>query len=346
MDFRGREQLLRRIMSGKLYGKITFQHQDYSIIFHDANLDVLTESDFIYNQSFSELSSIEGSFTLEQSYKVLEENSIWTNSMEKEMAKLNEEISELKIRLNKLTFNKKEQLIARESLKIKRIKYNQLYNTKNQLWRSTVEYIADRNRKRFLISKCLKKIDKQEVLDIPMFIDSLIVYIYEDNNISEDSIRELARTNPWRLYWTASKTIGGSLFKNSISELTELQYILIAWSKTYDFAYENTNRPSEEVINDNDKFDAWYKEECDRIDKEIKKNEIDSKIGDVSGQEVFIPADEEGAKEVYNLNDMNAKMKIAQRQKVIQEKGIVLECDLPDVKREIQMEANRLATRR
>jgi hypothetical protein len=44
------------------------------------------------------------------------------------------------------------------------------------------------------------------------------------------------------------------------------------------------------------------------------------------------------------MNSPQAKSIIAERQKVIEEKGIVKEHELPDVKRNLQMEMNRLAS--
>jgi hypothetical protein len=129
--------------------------------------------------------------------------------------------------------------------------------------------------------------------------------------------------------------------------MTELQYHLLLWSRIYDSVYENPNRPTDDVISDDVKFDAWYRQESERIDAEIRKNATERAIGSISGtggQEVFIPADLEGAKEVYQLNDMNARTRIAQRQKAIESNGVLKESELPDVAKDLKMEMNRLAS--
>jgi len=129
--------------------------------------------------------------------------------------------------------------------------------------------------------------------------------------------------------------------------MTDLQYSLVFWSKLYDFAFESMDRPSHEIIADDEKFDHWYKTECERLEGELKKNKLKNTIDDAyggGGSEVFIPADREGAKEVYDLNDLNAKNRITQRQKAIEIKKEVREEQLPDVKRDIQMEAVKAAS--
>jgi hypothetical protein len=133
--------------------------------------------------------------------------------------------------------------------------------------------------------------------------------------------------------------------------MTEYQYALVSWTKVYDFAFESDNRPTDDVLEDDDQFDGWYKAEVDRILKEIKKNQNDygknsvsSNSGNKIGRsEVFIPADAEGSREVYDLNDPIARSNIKQRQKLLEAKGACREDEMPDTKREIQMCLNKLA---
>ena len=201
-------------------------------------------------------------------------------------------------------------------------------------------------RKRFLVENLVEfEID---IKMTPNILSKLVKLYYLDSYIDENKIRVLARTDPWRLYWTASKDTGTQLFGHACVQMTDLQYALVTWSKVYDFAFDSMNRPSDDIIEDDDKFDIWYEEECDRLKKELGQKNVD-KVVNKHGrqgygmQEVFIPADREGAKEVYAMNDLEGRMRIKQRQNYIKKKGRARDLDLPDVKRDIQMESNRMA---
>lgn len=75
-------------------------------------------------------------------------------------------------------------------------------------------------------------------------------------------LREVSRSNLWRIrYVTALKT-SDSLFGRSISEYTNDQLMLLYWSHYYQSIYEmlSSERPSEEIIDDDDALDAYMKE--------------------------------------------------------------------------------------
>jgi hypothetical protein len=123
--------------------------------------------------------------------------------------------------------------------------------------------------------------------------------------------------------------------------MTEYQYMLTLWTNVYNFAYNSTNCPDDSVIGDDTKFDAWYKSEVDRLERDKNVNQM----GEVKGNEMFIPADEEGAKEVYKLNDPMARQELKNKLDFINKQNREIpEAELPDVKREIQMQANRMAS--
>jgi hypothetical protein len=217
---------------------------------------------------------------------------------------------------------------------------------KSQLYDITAEAFAEQARRRFIISHIHSFPDVQ-IKPSVLVLNRLIVCYYSDNTIEESSLRELARSDPWRTYWTVAKDIGTPLFDKPISDMTDLQYALIRWSKIYDFAFESSNRPDDGVIEADDQFDAWYVEECERLESEMAASRKDSGGGKgaKSGglMTTMIPADRDGAKEVYNLNDPAARNTIRERQKVIEAKKEVKETELPDVKRQLRMDMNRMA---
>jgi hypothetical protein len=343
MDFNKREQILRRITSRTLYCTVKYKHDNFDVVFKDPSLSILAESDWIYNKIFNRSTKEDGLFTLEESYKLLTEKGLWNDKLQKELETIKSDIEKLNSRLPELRFKKSEERTAKAAIEKAKKRFIELETIRNQLYSSTAEYLSDMGRKKFIVSK-ITEIKDRSLLEEPAFLDVLVYYYYKENGISEPEIREIARTDPWRLYWTVSKGTGTHLFPHSSVEMTDLQYLLLLWTKVYDFAFESSNRPSDEVINDDTKFDAWYKAEADRINKENQKRQVENSANLISGQEVFIPSDKEGAKEVYSLNDPIAKGIIATREKVINEKGQLEHTQLPDVKQDLIMKVNQAAS--
>ena len=122
------------------------------------------------------------------------------------------------------------------------------------------------------------------------------------------------------------------------ADWTDDQKMLITFAKMYDNAYQSMECPSDEVFEDDDMFDGWMIDQRRTREKEQKQKELDStkNIPD-SAQEVFIfaPTREDAAK-VYDLNDTAGRMKIKQRNDMIEKLGSVEAKDLPDTKMELR----------
>jgi len=357
LSFQKRQILTRRISYGKLYGRVEFQNKEIDVVFSDPSLELNTKADWVYSKFYE--TNKDSGLTLEESYKILTQEKKWSDKEEKEMGVLEKDISKLNDYLRENPYNKAMQYAIKEQITKGQNRIVELWSQKNQLRNSTVEYLAEVARQKYIVqhiaqpsnlhfSLGLSSNDEwQNLLKFPYFQGVLRVYYFEESGISESQIRQLARNDPWRLYWVTSKDTGTSLFPHSAVEFTEYQYSLVVWSKIYDFAYESSNRPSDETIEDDVKFDAWYKAETSARLAEAKRNSIDKG----GNGEMFIPADKEGAKEVFELNTIQAKAVLMERQKAINEKSAkgqtTKDGELPDVKREILMQYNQeLAKRR
>ncbi len=344
MEFVERQRLVRRITSGKLYGSVEYKYKQYEVLFKDPNLDISIEADWFYKKFYEEAKD-RGGLTLEESYKILEEDDRWNKDMEIELKGIKDDLDKLAGQMEVNKYNKSAQRVIKATIKRGEERYFKLLNIKNQLRFSTIEHMADLSKQTFTVRK-IAQVSDPDLLASPSFQEILRVYYFEDNGISESQLRELARTDPWRLYWTSSKDTGTSLFPHSAVEFTDLQYLLVLWTRVYDFAYECQNRPTDDIIDDDTRFDSWYRSEVDKRNREINKASIENEMGGRSGgQEMFIPADEEGAKEVYNLNDFGGRVRIKEREKAIKDKGSVRELDLPDIRRDVQMEMNKMAAK-
>ena len=293
-----------------------------------------------------------GGMTLQDSIEQLKHDGIWSDEEDGRMEQLEKDINKLKSKLSDFEFQKKKQRAIKDAIRQGEKELDKLRSRKYQLYPHTIDYLAEYNKQHYLIKQILD-FDREDLLTNENFLKNLINKYFIEDSVEEKSLREIARSDPWRLHWTLAKDTGTPLFDSSSYNVTDLQYQLIFWSKIYDFAFENMNRPPDDVINDDDKFDSWYESETKRIDKEVKDNFKNESFGKTKREpqtdsgvgitEKFIPADKEGAQEVYDLNSVDARRKVKSRQKAIQEKGYVKEQDLPDTSREIQMKLNQLA---
>jgi hypothetical protein len=96
--------------------------------------------------------------------------------------------------------------------------------------------------------------------------------------------------------------------------------------------------PPDEVFEDDDMFDGWLIDQRRERDKDQKQKQVD-KVGNVpdSAQEVFVFAPtREDADKVYDLNTPDARVKIQQRQKFIENNESVEAKDLPDTRLELR----------
>jgi hypothetical protein len=72
-----------------------------------------------------------------------------------------------------------------------------------------------------------------------------------------EEIREVARYPEWRLTWVLQRENLHTIFNRSVGDLNTNQKLLIYWSRVYDSAFESSEPPSNDIVNDDDKFDQW-----------------------------------------------------------------------------------------
>ena len=338
MDSEERKFLVNRIISGKLFAEINYNFEKVSVVFTDPSLFLLVESDFVYQKYLTD------GLTLKESFEILRARAEWDDKREGKLLTIENNVKRLKKQMlaSYLFKTKLEQISAQ--IKVLNSEYNSLIKQKYSLWPNTIECLADLARRRFLIKNMVNIDFTDRELS---FVDNLVVCYYEKNSVSEETIRELARTEPWRLYWQVSKKTGTSLFPCASVQITELQHNLSKWTNIYDWAYENMDCPPDDVISNDLMFDGWLISQNEKNEKESKERFTGRKqSGGTGREEVFIPTDAKGAKEVYSLNDPGSKHTIKQRMKHILNKGVVNEIDLPDMKREIIMAGNKASFER
>lgn len=330
MEYREKEKICRRISIGKLIENI----DNKIITFKDPDQAVLLEADAIYDFHYNK-----NSFELKTFNDILDslkEKGQWSDQKEKEIEILLVHIKAMKADIDNCKYLEKKKKALIGALKEAEKRLENLYKLKYSLYDISREHFCEKQRRYYIIDKiCSINIADHNLKEM------LCKLYFEDNHIDDKKIREVARTNPWRIAWNTSKELSIPLFDTTASNMTSYQQSLVTWSFIYDFAFNNQNKPSDSVIQDDDLFDAWYELE---ISGKNKTNESIKKQNNTgyAGQEILVMADKEGAKKVYEeLNDQDAKNRIKQRAKIIKEKGIVSDTDFTDVRKDIKMEANR-----
>ena len=93
----------------------------------------------------------------------------------------------------------------------------------------------------------------------PELMTLLLKEVITEGGLAHSELRKIARSLEWRMLWTLNRENIQSLFNTPIANLSINQRMLIYWSRVYDLAYESTEKPDEDIIQDDEKFDIWLR---------------------------------------------------------------------------------------
>lgn len=329
MDYTAKEKLCRRISSGRSF----LPYKDLFIVFKDPDQNLIADSEIIYDIAIEENNG--SMININESFEILKKKGLWSDDKDLKIEEYKRQIKILKEELWSSRFIEKRLRFLNTTIKNTENELDKLIKLKNSLYGGTIECFAEMQKRRFLIKNITTIKNAKVELSVDL-IDDLSRLYFEDNAVTEKEIRELARTNPWRIFWATSKETATPLFDKPSTMMTYYQQMLVSWSFIYDSAFQSLNKPSDDIIENDDLFDKWYQDEQNRI-KNDQKSQQNNGYGN---KELFLMSDKEGAKKVYDLNTPEQKEKIKQRMKIIKEKGSVTDLDFPDVKRDIQIQSN------
>jgi len=274
----------------------------------------------------------------------------WDIETEKEIEGIQSDIKTITRGLLDLLFNKTKLEIARKTLRNAEKALIERFIKRNNLLQNTAEQFALFKQQRYIVSKITKTVDgklfwpSDEAFDSftdMLFINHLCDVYFSESRLSQNIIREIARSGIWRSSWIAAKSTG-HLFDGNPTDWSFNQKELVGWSHTYDMVYDSYERPSSDIINDDDLLDSWLIRQSEKVDDRAKKEMGENLVKQSSKggrQECFIVTDREGAKDVYAMNDRITRAKIKAKEKIIAEKGTVKEQHLPESQAEIRQKA-------
>lgn len=342
MDSKRCEYLVSRICSG------TVRLRPHNFLLRKPTREQCYLANEVY---LDHVEQAEGLLTDEELLEWLIEYGYWDETKQSLLTKLPKEIEEFKVGLYKAGFKSKEQAEIRKFIGMAKKKLSELNAERYGFDYLSINGCAAMAKSKYLVGCGLFYNSGKPVFDMDNFWDEdserldLALVALAEQRLDEPTYRELARKEPWRSLWSIRK-VESSLFGIPAADYSDEQKELVGWSQLYDSVYEHPERPTDFVIENDDYLDGWMivqrreqeKHQVKKSGDDITKNEKIRSAG-----EVFVPADTlEDAIKVNDLNDDMAKATKKMRFKALEKKGIMSEAEMPDTKRNMQMEANRL----
>lgn len=272
----------------------------------------------------------------EQMVSFMKEKGIISETINKDMENIKTVIDNKKVE----AYNNRINVKAKDLIKknIKNLK-NALNKTNEELYQFdsfTKEGYIEYHRQIYLIQNSVFIGKKRIIINDSDLVDKIIVFV-KDRKMDYDEIRQLAKLEEWKNMWNSSNR---NPFKKSATDLTDEQKTLILYTKMYNNALKHPEAPDDGVLEDDDLFDGWMISQNRKSKKEKKDQSLNDRFG--NHEFVSLPANNvEEAKQIQELNDDSMRALNIEREKHIKSKGKVRYADLPDVKYDAYMEAQK-----
>jgi transcriptional regulator of NAD metabolism len=335
---------LSRILSG--YNIINFNNSHFKVVYPSIVIKYQAE---LYAEKEYEKNKFNDWIKDDDLVTWMIDMGIWNWDGDHYLKKIEENIDNLKVDLYKNLLRPSEQKRIRKQL----ITQKSLLSSRTQLRHSfdhvTLSGYVENLKSQYLLIHSIYTLNNELLFSNFENADSTIIHniscIINDYNIDMTTFRKIARNDVWRNYWSANKN---NVFNKSGVEMTDEQKTLVVLTRMYDGAHEHPECPPDNVFEDDDMFDGWLIYQRKEMEKSRNKNRNDKllenkKLG--NAQEVFVMANnKEEATTIYDLNDDTHKHIIQERDKYIQKNNTVKDSELPDVKRDIQIQVNESLT--
>ena len=334
MEFYEREFLIARITCGYLLFKV---NDNLILRINPLTNDQYYKAQIVFKESYDE-ALVQGIMCPIESREMLEEHGVWSEKEEKELESLEKECEKLKIEIYESYFKTAGREIARKLLRAKEMEHVKLAALKHSYDFTTAVGIATFSRWAWIIENTTtyengKPYDWKDI----SVQDTLL--LYKNRVISHESLREIAKTEPWRSIWVAGK-VEGRIFDKASGELTVEQRGLIGWSLMYDSITESGESPPDSVIEDDDALDGWLLVQSQKRKQLKEKSTAEELMGKhPNAKDIFIkPESKDDIQRISDLNDINSQRIKQKRTQRIKEKGSVSYHKFDDVQQDLQNE--------
>lgn len=306
-------------------------------------------SNEIFMQAFDQARS-DDIMTFDETVEWMIDRGLWSKEKDDKIEGLKKDIEKLKTDI----FNYRSDMRMRESaralLRAGEKLLTKFQSEKDDLFSKSCEGIAIQEKTMYLFEKsCFIGSEPINISEIDL---SSLYYQYNQLQLSETQLRELARNDPWRLCWyTKDHT---PLFANEKNRtLSNDQKGILIWANMYDNIQESMDCPTEDVINDDDMLDGWFiiqrrKQQHAKAQSELENRTSNSKIA--NSDEIMIMANsKQEADKIHSMNSVGGEVIRKQRLNTVKTKGSANDLDFQDRKIEImniQRDAQRNRMRR
>jgi hypothetical protein len=286
----------------------------------------------------------------EELYDWLIHKEYWSYDNDTKVKDFKKNIEKLQVGLFECAFKSKERKEIKKSIAFTRGRLRELHDARHKYDNLSATGVASIAKHKYIIglSVCnqnkIPLFNEFDFLSAPFPLLDRIIVEYNRNLLSSPQFRLIARSEPWRQYWTAKDGTAG-LFGGAGIELTDEQLTLISWTKLYDNVFQHPKCPNDSVIEDDDALDGFLIKDKQERDKDKDGQAVDDILSNPrikNADEVFIPVEtEEDAAKIEQMNSEMAKSIKRQRQKHIDKYGKSDDMYLPDVRQRLQLEMNQ-----
>lgn len=342
MEFHEREYFISQIVLGVIRVRIG---NDLFLTINPRTAEQEYDAQIVFKDAY-EKAYFNGIMTSRETKEMMLEQGLWSKLHDKEFEQIEKRVEDLKIEVYRSGFNSNEQKKFRRQLRQTEVVLEQYHKKKHEYDSTSCEGLASYTRWCWTIENCTTKNgEKYNFGDISV---AKLLSMYQDEIMSEKTLREISRTEPWRTSWSAAKKSSQPIFNNSsAASITKEQQSLILWSSMYDSIGESPDAPSDKVINDDDMIDGWLILQRREREQAKKQSVAEEMIGNeriANSDEVFIVAkSDEDLENISSLNDTRGQAIKQQREGYLVpgEQGPTKHQNLPDVARDIKMQQHR-----
>lgn len=328
MDYSKLERLLYQIVTDRRFIRATRSSGDsVDLMIRSLNPEETAYSKFIYNRALNE-ARLKGLPTAKQCMSDAINLGLWNEDKDQLISLYKLEIDRLEKLKENYSHNKGRIIKLTNDVKVAQKKLDALYAERDAITAHSAESVARQAQSNYMISRValdansggqlwptyadfLKETDSK-------LIGSLVRAYSRFNEITEKELRQIARSGGWNIMWSAGKK-SGNLFGRPTAHMTSDQMSLLYWSMMYDSVYESMERPSDAIIENDEKLDKWFEEQSKKRKDERKKKNNKSSTDRHPEQFIMVQSDEQ-ADEVYEMNDKYSLARIRAVSKRLEDK--------------------------
>jgi hypothetical protein len=277
---------------------------DKVLLFRQPTIDNKMESRRIYEFEYKK-SIDEGLLSTMGMKDLIKERHLITDEERRELSSLKSKLDAQKVLLAKTTRVRAKQDRVKDIIHDIKKKIRDIEYRERSKFSMTAETKAEEAKILYLCwSNCYDFLTKKLYWDLYDEFLNETDYLFRQKVVSEfilfyggiptKYIRAIARSNLWRIRYVTSIKTSESLFGRSTSEYTSDMLNLAYWSHYYQNIFEmmEEDRPSEDIIEDNEALDAYMKDYYDERTRDTaarkSKNKRSGKLSAFDQEEVIV----------------------------------------------------------